>query len=90
MPWTVARQAPVFVGFPRQEYCCGLPFPARGDLPDLGFEPMPLATPALEGGFSTTGKRRFSTPEALERSKDMQMKPLLSSESKGIFQKPWK
>ena len=89
-PFTAALQAPLPMGFPRQEYCCGLPFPARGDLPDLGFEPMPLATPALEGGFSTTGKRRFSTPEALERSKDMQMKPLLSSESKGIFQKPWK
>ena len=89
-PFTVAHQAPLPMGFPRQEYWCGLPLPTPGDLPKLGFEPMPLASPALAGGFSTTGKRRFSTSEALERSKDMQMKPLLLSESKGIFQKPWK
>jgi len=38
-PWTVAHQAPLFMGFPRQEYWSGLPFPAPGDLPDPEIEP---------------------------------------------------
>ena len=40
--WTVAHQAPLFMGFSRQEYWCGLPGPPPGDLPDLGTEPMSL------------------------------------------------
>ena len=39
-PWTVARQAPPFMGFSRQEYWSGLPFPSPGDLPNPGIEPM--------------------------------------------------
>ena len=38
-PWTVAYQAPLSMGFPRQEYWSGLPFPSPGDLPDPGTEP---------------------------------------------------
>ena len=38
----------------RQEYWSGLPFPASGDLPDPGIEPVSLVSPALAGGFSTT------------------------------------
>ena len=38
-PWTVAYQAPASVGFSRQEYCRGLPFPFPGDLPSPGMEP---------------------------------------------------
>ena len=38
-PWTVAHQAPLSIGFSRQEYCSGLPFPSPGDLPDPGIEP---------------------------------------------------
>ena len=41
-PWTVARQAPLFMGFPRQEYWSGLPFPSPGALPDPGIEPVSL------------------------------------------------
>ena len=37
--WTVADQAPLSMGFSRQEYWSGLPFPSPGDLPDLGIEP---------------------------------------------------
>ena len=37
--WTVAYQAPLPLGFPRQEYWSGLPFPPPGDLPDPGMEP---------------------------------------------------
>ena len=38
-PWTVAYQAPPSMGFSRQEYWSGLPFPSPGDLPDPGIEP---------------------------------------------------
>ena len=38
-PWTVARQAPLSMGFSRQEYWSGLPLPSPGDLPDLGIKP---------------------------------------------------
>ena len=37
--WTVAHQAPLSMGFSRQEYCSGLPFPPPRDLPDPGIEP---------------------------------------------------
>ena len=49
-PWTVAHQALLSMGFPRQEYWSELPFPSPGDLSDLGIEP---ASPALAGGFFT-------------------------------------
>ena len=49
--WTVAHQAPLSVGFSRQEYWTGLPFPSPGDLPDPGIEPLP---PKLAGKFFTT------------------------------------
>ena len=43
-PWSVARQAPPSMGFSRQEYWSGLPFPSPGDLPNPGIEPQ---SPAL-------------------------------------------
>ena len=43
---TVAYQAPPFVGFSRQKYWSGLPFPSPGDLPDPGIEPMSAALQA--------------------------------------------
>ena len=46
--WPVARQAPLSVGFSRQEYWRGLPFLSPGDLPDSGIEPETLASPALQ------------------------------------------
>ena len=49
--WTVACQPPLFMGFPRQEYWSGLPFPSPGYLPDPGMESM---SPALVGVFFTT------------------------------------
>ena len=51
---TVAHQAPGAMEFPRQAYCSGLPFPAPGDLPDPGIEPVSLASPAVADGFFTT------------------------------------
>ena len=55
-PWTVARQAPLSVGFSRQEYWSGWPFPSPGDLPNPGVEATSLMSPALTGGFFSTGK----------------------------------
>ena len=45
-PWTVAYQAPPTMGFSRQEYWNGLPFPSPGDLPDSGIKPGSLALQA--------------------------------------------
>ena len=50
-PRIIARQAPLSMGFSRQEYWRGLPFPTPGDLPDPGTE---LESPALGGIFFTT------------------------------------
>ena len=54
VPWTVACQASLSMGFPRQEYWSGLPFPPPGDLPDPGIEPLSLISPALADGFFST------------------------------------
>ena len=48
-PWTVAYQAPLSLGFFRQEYWNGLPFPSPGDLPAPGIKLAPLASPASLG-----------------------------------------
>ena len=53
-PWTVAFQALLSMGFPRQEYWSGLPFPPPGDLPDQGIKLMCPVSPALAGRFLTT------------------------------------
>ena len=47
-PWTVARQAPLSMGFPGQEYWSGLPFPTPGDLPHPGIKPVSPAALALQ------------------------------------------
>ena len=60
--WTVALQAPLAMGFSRQEYWSGLPFPSPGDLPHPGIEPMSLV---LASGFFTAeppGKAKYSVP----------------------------
>ena len=49
--WTVAHQAPLSMGFSRQEYLSGLPFPSPGDFPDLGIEPR---SPALQADALTS------------------------------------
>ena len=50
-PWAVARQAPLSVGFSRQEHWSGLPCPPPGNLPHPGIKPT---SPAMAGGFFTT------------------------------------
>ena len=58
-PWTVAHQAPLSVGFSRQEYCSGLPFPSPGDLPNPGIEPR---SPTLQADVLPSEPPRKSIP----------------------------
>ena len=53
-PWTVACQAPLSMGFSRQEYWSRLPFPSLGHLPNSGIKPTSLTSPVLAAGFFTT------------------------------------
>ena len=46
-PWTIAHLAPLSMGFSRQEYGNGLPYPPPGDLHNPGIEPMSLISPVL-------------------------------------------
>ena len=52
--WTGALQAPLSMGFSRQEYCSELPCPLPRDLPNPGIEPAALKSPASADGFFTT------------------------------------
>ena len=52
--WTVAHQAPLSIGFSRQEYWSGLPCPSSGTLLHPGDKPASLRSPAWAGGFLTT------------------------------------
>ena len=70
-PWTIARQAPLSMGFSRQEYWSGLPCPPPGDLPNPEFKVEPLMSPALAGGFFTTSTNQ----EACVRVKSLLISP---------------
>ena len=59
--WTAAHQAPLSVGFSRQEYWSGLLCCPPGDLPDPGIEPLSLSFPALAGRFFTTNSMDIHT-----------------------------
>ena len=53
-PWTVAHQAPLSMGFPRQEYWSGLPCPPPGDLPNPGIEPVSRCVSYIAGSIFTS------------------------------------
>ena len=74
-PWTVALQAPLSVGFPRQEYWSDLPFPSPEDLPNPVIKPT---FPALAGRF-------FATEPPGKPSKHFKMIILLSELSRLLF-----
>ena len=57
-PWSVVLPAPLSVGFPRQEYWSGLPFPPPGGLPNPGLEPM---SPCIANGFFPTARAGFKS-----------------------------
>ena len=68
-PWIVAGQAPLSMGFPRQEYWSGLPFPSPKDLHDSGVGPTSLLSPVSTGRFFTTSatwETRIRTQTAFE------------------------
>jgi len=52
--WTTSCQAPLLMGFSKQEYWGGLPCPPPGDLPDPGIKPVSLMSPALASRFFIT------------------------------------
>ena len=52
-PWTVARQDPLSMGFSKQEYWTGLPFPSPGNIPDPGIEPEQVDSLPLEPWIPT-------------------------------------
>ena len=58
-PWTVAHEAPLSMGFPRQEYWSGVPFPPPGDLPNPGMEPVSPALQADSLPLSRQGAQRI-------------------------------
>ena len=64
-PWTVAFEVPPSMGFSRQEYWSGLPFPSPGDLPNPGIEPM---SPALQADSLPTelGRKPIILPGTLQ------------------------
>ena len=64
-PWTVACQAPLFLGFSRQEYGSRLPFPLPEDLHCPGIKPASPVSPTLTGRFFTT------EPPGKSNSRDM-------------------
>ena len=59
IPWTIACQAPMSMGFSRQECWSGLPFPSPGDLPDPGIKPRSPALQADTLPSETPGKPFF-------------------------------
>ena len=74
-PWTIAHQAPLSVGFSREEFWSELPCPPPGDLPDPEIKPTSLGSPALAGRFSFSPGRLFTTdpPEKPIRSNNHQL-----------------
>ena len=84
-PWTVACQAPLSMGFYRQEYWSGLPFPSPGHLPDPGIEPVSLESAALAGRFSTTSATWGPPSSSVARSNSW--RPL--GPGKGFLSRPW-
>ena len=77
---TVALQAPLSMGFSRQEYWSGLPFLPPGDLPEPGAETASLVSPALAGRFFTTappGKPVATSCVALGKSLQLSEPQLL-------------
>ena len=73
-PWTVAYQAPPSMGFSRQEYWSGLPFPSPGDLPNPGIEPkseIEPGSPALQADALTSEPPGKPNLDSILKSRDI-------------------
>ena len=70
--WTVARQAPLSMGFSRQEYWTGLPFSSPGDLPDPGIKPRSPTLQANSLPFELPGNpnRGLDIEKEIEKDRD--------------------
>ena len=75
---TVAHQAPLSMGFSRQEHCSGLPCPPSGDLLNPGIKPTSLMSPALASRFFTTSSTREAPhlPQQQLHETSLQFQPL--------------
>ena len=62
--WTIARQVPLYMGFTKQEYWSGLPFPLPGDISDPGIEPTPPASSCI-GKWILYHQATWETPDHL-------------------------
>ena len=79
IPWTVVYQAPLSMGFSRQEYWSGVPLPSPGDLPDPGIEPR---SPALQADICFT---LWATREYYNSMKPSFYKAFLDFSRQGYF-----
>ena len=77
IPWTVVYQASLSMGFSRQEYWSGLPFPSPGDLPDPGIEPGSPALQADAEGNLVTIKEPLPVPLPPSSRKTLKCSPSL-------------
>ena len=68
--WMVAQQTSLYMGFPRQEHCSGLPFPSPGDLPKSGIE---LVSLTLAGRFFSTEPPRKPREDICIANKNMKL-----------------
>ena len=87
IPWTVTCQAPLSMGFSRQEYWSRLPFPSAEDLPYRGTEPVSLASPSLAGRFFTTSAA-WKTPANQSRTSQFMWHEVKSLEGY-LFPQRW-
>ena len=89
-PWTVAYHAPSSVGFSRQEYWSGLPFPSPEDLPNPGIEPGSPALRADALPFEPPGKTHLmGTADLLEKTLMLGKVKVKSPSHVRLFATPW-
>ena len=85
-PWTVAHQAPPSMGFSRQEYWSGLPFPFPGDLPDPGIEPR---STALQEDALTSEPPGEWDPKTYFLFSKIHLNQILSNQVHSMYLWPW-
>ena len=90
-PWTVAHQAPLSMGFSRQEYWSGLPCSSPGDLPNPGIEP---GSPALQADSllpKPRGKKHLAHGAIFKKKPiNSQMLSLIANDDNYLFKGLWK
>ena len=85
--WTIARQVPLAMGFPRQEHWSGLLFPHPGDLPNPGIEPVSPASPALQVDYIPLS--HWGRPSIEDMGVDFRMGQIWLWIPGSTISKPW-